>query len=155
MLVLIGVAVVGAAVAGCVSVTPASGPAPAHAPAEVEPTRATDPLVVEAPAREALESAGPAPAKPSRVKPSRAAARPRAAQRGTGSRHRATAPAPQPRSTRAPVRRKRPPAKPPVRLPANAGVPVTVPDVCGMVERSGGWRPGSRESRACREAARR
>ncbi|WP_175411774.1 hypothetical protein [Streptomyces sp. TRM64462] len=55
--------------------------------------------------------------------------------------------------------RSHPPVTSPARRRVQVSVPVpapvTVPDVCGLAERYGGWRPGSREARACREAARR
>ncbi|KUH39480.1 hypothetical protein ATE80_06915 [Streptomyces kanasensis] len=153
--VLLGVAVAVTAVSGCVSVAPPPGPA--HVPAAGHPTRDPEPLVVEAPAREALESTGPVPRPAARPAPS-GPPRPWTAQRRTEGAARPGAPRGGAGTERAgPGHRKR--AGVPVRavlpVPLPVRTAVRVPDACGLAERYGAWRPGGQEARRCRETARR
>ncbi|WP_149179819.1 hypothetical protein [Streptomyces sp. TRM49041] len=144
VLTLVGVALAVTAASGCVSVAP-EPTGPVHVPAAGHPAREPEPLVGQAPGREALESTGPT-------------ARPKAAPPRRTDRSRPSPPG-RPRATAGPKPRTRAgtPAAAPVRPAAPVPVPTTVavPDVCGMAERYGAWRPGGHESRMCREAARR
>lgn len=128
---------VAAALSGCVSVSPDSGSAPS--PAAGDSSRKPVPLVVEERPREALESTAPV-AVPS---PRPVAVRPRADEGGAkGAEAR-----PRARLT------VRPAAPVPVPVPMRSAV--GVPDVCGLVERHGAWRPGGAGPFPCRGAARR
>ncbi|WP_418955847.1 hypothetical protein [Streptomyces tritici] len=146
---VVGVTV--AAITGCVSVEPPP-PAP-HVPvpagAAEHPARQTEPqVVVEAPAREALEAAVP-PA------PERAEAppRPKAPERAhDGPKQR--------EAERARKKKQRTPGwapgRPTVVLPpVLPKLPVTPPrspkEVCDLGEKYGGWGRGSDQSRICRD----
>ncbi len=156
---LLGVVVAVTAVSGCVSVAPPP-PGPAHAPAAGHPTRGPEPVVVEAPAREALESTGPAPRPSARPAPP-GPSRPSTAQRRTEGAARGDAPGGGARKGRAagPGHRGGPPvtvpARPVLPVPLPVRTTVRVPDACGLAERYGAWRPGGPEARRCREAVRR
>ncbi|MFE9613568.1 hypothetical protein [Streptomyces sp. NPDC006012] len=135
------------ALSGCVTVQrpPAAGPpgtAPAQPPAP-RPDGTTEPRVVQAPAREALEMVGPSrlPERPERAEPV-APSRP------------AATPAPrQPPSPRDRPRPHRAPAQPPhTDAPAPPGPGPVASDVCDLGKRYGGWRGDSPESRICEQA---
>ncbi|MGA5096841.1 hypothetical protein ACPCAC_05685 [Streptomyces lavendulocolor] len=141
-----------AAVSGCVAVD--AGPAPV--PAAPGPSRPAEqdvaPQIVEGPAREALEAALPPPA---------AESAPRTPSRAVPDRAPASAPPAAPRSAPPAARPPRLPSPddprdrlPRVRPPAVPSLPVTgtVPDVCALGRNHGGWDPGSREARLCKEA---
>ncbi|MFG2334417.1 hypothetical protein ACGFMM_33120 [Streptomyces sp. NPDC048604] len=143
---VVGVTV--AAVTGCVSVEPPAAP-PVPAPAGVElPAGPAEPqVVVEAPAREALESVDP---------PERAVAPPprrKAAERDRGGSQEHEADRPR----RLPHQRDwTPGGRPPVVLPpVLPKLPVRPPrsrgQVCDMGEKYGGWGRGSDQSRICRD----
>ncbi|WP_079050211.1 hypothetical protein [Streptomyces sp. NRRL F-5122] len=132
------------ALTGCVTVQrpPASGPPPSPTlPSAPRPDGSTDPRVVQAPAREALEMVRPSePPSPFKTGPNRAAP-----------------PAP---GIAPPAARPHPPADPqprrtgqrgPVQLPptVSGGLPRNA-DVCALGRRYGGWRPDSPEARICR-----
>ncbi|MEO3977435.1 hypothetical protein [Streptomyces sp. CAU 1734] len=135
-------AVSGLTLLGCVAVEPLPGPAiPGGRPAPASESR-----VIQGPGREALTAppGGPASAAPAGAPPERTAA---------GREHRP----PAPRNAERPAVRPAPPApraraKPP-RLPLPRITPAA-PDVCGLSEAYGGWRPGSPQSNLCRKASR-
>ncbi|MFJ2725737.1 hypothetical protein [Streptomyces collinus] len=131
------------ALSGCVTVQrPATpGPLPDTAPSRLtaaQPDGSAQPRVVQAPAREALEMAGPsrhphrtAPAAPHRAEPAPPAA------------HRPPAPPTHPRPRPEPAHR--PPAEPPnVSRPARGAE-----DLCALGRKYGGWRGDSPESVIC------
>ncbi|MEV5384858.1 hypothetical protein [Streptomyces sp. NPDC052721] len=130
------------ALSGCVTVrqaTPTGSPphsAPSR-PAVPRPDGSTDPRMVQAPAREALEMAGP----------SRRPEHP-----GPPARHRAPV---------APEVTHRPPAPPRPPLPASSRRPHTPvpppavpgsPDVCALGKAYGGWQKDSPQTRICEQA---
>ncbi|WP_168440822.1 hypothetical protein [Streptomyces somaliensis] len=131
-----------AALAGCVSVAPGSGPVGPPVTAAESP-RKPEPLVVGERPREALQSASPAAVPVPRPTPRPTPARDRedaSGREGAGA----------PPRARATVR-----PSAPVRVAVPVRTAAAVPDVCGLVERHGGWRLGGAGSRTCREAARR
>ncbi|MET8972868.1 hypothetical protein [Streptomyces hydrogenans] len=157
---LVGAAVA-AALTGCVAVDgPPTAPAPAPAPATdpVRPAHDVEPqIVLQGPAREALEAALPSPS--ATVAPPRAETR-----RATGHAAPPRTAAPRPSSPAA----ARPPAPPAARVspppPPDAqelerlaeqlrqAPPVTGKDVCDLGERYGGWDPASVQAGLCRGA---
>ncbi|MFB9602706.1 hypothetical protein ACFFTQ_06910 [Streptomyces roseofulvus] len=159
---LLAGAAVAAALTGCVAVDgppPAPAPAPAPAADPVRPVQDVEPqIVLQGPAREALEAALPSPAP--------TAAPPRGeTRRATGhaaAPSRTPSPAPPARADR------RPPARPeaarPPRPPApevrelerlaeqlREAPPVSGKDVCDLGERYGGWDPASVQAGLCRD----
>ncbi|MEH0442636.1 MULTISPECIES: hypothetical protein [unclassified Streptomyces] len=139
------------ALSGCVSVQHPAAPGPTAAPARPpvpeppvpEPDGRAGTQVVQAPAREALEMAGP-PREPESSAPS--AARPRTAAGGpaTGSRSRPHA---------RPDRPERPRhAQPHVENPDVAAEVRGNADVCALGETYGGWREDSPEAVICEQA---
>ncbi|WP_455351834.1 hypothetical protein [Streptomyces sp. SYSU K217416] len=135
---LLGLAV--SAVSGCVSVDPA----PSTFPVRHEPrlTREDEPKLVQAPAREALDSAPKSP-------------EPRKAPAPDSVTSRPAAPPPEP--TSAPVRPRPPGTETPdgtTRTPRRVlpSLPVETVDVCALGRQYGGWRADSQESRICRDA---
>lgn len=139
---LVSVAV-SATASGCVSVErpPRSAPAATTAaPAAPRTDGRSRPQIEQAPAREALVTAGP-PRSPASRSPAAVA--------------RTSAPAPrpeQPQPQPPPVRR--PPAARPdagATRPAPSLPPPPATDVCALGEAYGGWRPGSPESDICRD----
>ncbi|WP_435971255.1 hypothetical protein [Streptomyces sp. Qhu_M48] len=145
--ILVGAAV--AALAGCVSVdAPRTAPAPAPAAETVRPAQDVAPQIVEGPAREALETALPAPppsATPRATTPSEVRRRAAAPARPEAPRPEAV---PRRRERPRPAARPAPPAPPELTgLPRNP--PVSRADVCDLGERYGGWAPGSDPSRIC------
>ncbi|MFB7499824.1 hypothetical protein ACFC09_34945 [Streptomyces sp. NPDC056161] len=145
------------ALSGCVTVQrpPAARP-PGTAPAQPpgpRPDGTTEPRVVQAPAREALEMVGPSrrPERPERPgRPGRPGRPEPAAPSGP-----AEAPAPRqpPPRTRPRPQPHREPAQPPrTEVPAPSGPAPAASDVCALGKRYGGWRADSPESRICRQA---
>ncbi|MEU6537221.1 hypothetical protein [Streptomyces sp. NPDC047000] len=136
------------ALSGCTTVQRPAAPGPPTAPSRPSaqrPDGSARPRVVQAPAREALETTGPS-------------RRP-----GPGEREPAGGPAPVRRPPDRPAR----PAPRPRPAPPRAGVPA-VPDasglsravrrgtdVCALGRTYGGWRPDSPEARVCAQAYRR
>ncbi|MGQ4359625.1 hypothetical protein [Streptomyces sp. SAS_272] len=134
------------ALSGCVSVQHPAAPGPAAAPSRPpvpEPDGRAGTQVVQAPAREALEMAGP-PREPESSAPS--AARPRTAAGGpaAGSLSR-----PHARPDR-PERPRR--AQPRVEIPDVAAEVRGNAEVCALGETYGGWRGDSPEAVICEEA---
>ncbi|MFJ4468723.1 hypothetical protein ACIP2X_14715 [Streptomyces sp. NPDC089424] len=134
------------AVSGCVTVQ--RGPAAVPSAPAPGPDGRTEPQIVQAPAREALELIGPsrrpgtaapeshrptaqAPAAPARRAPS-----PRAQ-----SRPHSDPPSPQPRR----------PRQPPATVPDVAPTLGTDTDVCALGRKYGGWRPDSPEAVICEQ----
>ncbi|MFI1509808.1 hypothetical protein [Streptomyces sp. NPDC020597] len=131
------------ALSGCVTVQHPAAPGPATAPFQPpvpEPDGRTGTQVVQAPAREALELAGP-PRRPQPSAPS--AGRPRTAGGGP-------APGPRSRPQARPDRPERPRhAQPRVELPDVAAEVRGSTDVCALGEKYGGWREESPETVIC------
>ncbi|WP_240529672.1 hypothetical protein [Streptomyces mangrovisoli] len=134
------------ALAGCVTVQRPTAAVPSQAPSRPSaprPDGSADPQIVQAPAREALEMAGPSrrpSARPTQAVTARAAPAPAAAP----VHH-----APAPRADFDP--RPRPPAPrhhrsllPGVDAPAGGS-----PDVCALGRRFGGWSADSAEATIC------
>ncbi|GAA1371578.1 hypothetical protein [Streptomyces beijiangensis] len=129
--ILVGMAV--SAVSGCMAVAPPPAPVPSPRPTPSQSAAYTEPLLVQAPAIEALEAiappktADPAPSAP-------AAPRVRHVERPA-----------EPRSRPAAQHRKPPvPHTEPV-------VPLTPSDVCALGQSYGGWQPDSPQARICRQ----
>jgi hypothetical protein len=140
---LVSVAV--SALTGCVTVqrAPAPGPPPVPSPPLApRPDGSAAPRVVQAPAREALEVAGPSP----RPSPSTAATyrtpRPAATPVPRPAPHR-TRTAPDPQQARPGPRAEVPPAVSDA-FPKNTGV-------CALGRTYGGWKPDSPEATICRD----
>ncbi|MGP9022094.1 hypothetical protein ACT1U9_27320 [Streptomyces sp. BR1] len=131
---LVGVAAL--TVSGCVTVERGPGERPpAPPPPRLTSERAdrrVAPQIVQAPAREALDTALPPMPSPRASTP-------------------APAPAPR-RPDRVPHPRPRPTAHRAAPPPAPAPPPVTTDDVCAMGRSLGGWTPDSPASRICDEA---
>jgi hypothetical protein len=132
---------------GCVTVQHPVAPGPAAAPSQ-PPVPAPDgragTQVVQAPAREALELAGP-PRSPSPSAPS--AGRPRTAAGGE------PAPGSRSRPQARPGRPDRPRhAQPHVEIPEVAAEVRGNTDVCALGEKYGGWRTDSPETVICEGA---
>ncbi|MFE6549936.1 hypothetical protein ACFVHS_16315 [Streptomyces sp. NPDC057746] len=134
------------ALTGCVTVQrpPASEPPPSPTrPSAPRPDGSTDPRVVQAPAREALEMVEPSePPSPFRTAPNRAAPPAPGIAPPAARPHPPAGPQSWPTGPRGPVR------LPPTvsgQLPRNA-------DVCALGRRYGGWRPDNPEARICRSA---
>ncbi|MFF9344042.1 hypothetical protein ACF1CG_30320 [Streptomyces sp. NPDC014773] len=160
---LVGAAVA-AALTGCVAVDgPPQAPAPAPVPATdpVRPAHDVEPqIVLQGPAREALEAALPSPAPTAAVAPPRGETR-----RATGHAAPSRTAAPKPSSPAAgrpsappPAPRVSPPAAPDVRELERLAEqlrqtpPVAGKDVCDLGERYGGWDPASVQAGLCRSA---
>jgi hypothetical protein len=124
------------ALTGCVTVQRQPVPGPPHAPSNPSaprPDGSTEPQIVQAPAREALEMVGPS-LRPSPTAPT--------SHRGRRPDAAAVPPAaPHPRRTRHAGRIEVPPAASQV-FPRNG-------DVCALGHRYGGWQPDSPEARIC------
>ncbi|MEU9589113.1 hypothetical protein ACGF7W_14325 [Streptomyces sp. NPDC048219] len=141
-----------AALSGCTTVQPASGPAAGARSSAPRPDGPAGPRVVQAPAREALERTGPSPS------PARASEEPRRADRPTAPASRkppAARPEPRPRPARPEASRRpggtaREPRAgvPDLPRPAGGGTG-TEADVCSLGKQYGGWRPGSPEAVIC------
>ncbi|WP_079144340.1 hypothetical protein [Streptomyces agglomeratus] len=158
--ILMGVAVsaVSATVTGCVAVEPAPSPAavPRADAAPLPGGQDVQPQIVQAPARQALDAALQPPEKAApREEPREApAVRQTAAPKPPGRPAAKPAPPPARPAPAVPVA----PAPPEVAVPVPRVVP-SLPaaatgagaDVCALGEGYGGWRPGSPESRICRE----
>ncbi|MGW1895587.1 hypothetical protein ACWCP6_35885 [Streptomyces sp. NPDC002004] len=128
------------ALSGCVRVerSPAYGPPPAAARAETaQPNGRSEPQIVQAPAREALQQI-----RPSR-RPAPRPATPTAPAQPSAPASRTAAPQASP-AHRMPPAAERPSTAHPERpsMPRRA-------DVCALGRRYGGWRPGSPESAIC------
>ncbi|MFJ9213989.1 hypothetical protein [Streptomyces sp. NPDC102264] len=152
-MILMGVAVT--AVSGCVAVEPHPSPGPSPRPetsSGIQGPGAPEPLIIEAPAKEALEAAVPPPA-PGAAPRSSAGARP-PAQDGSAGRDR---PAGQDR-TKGP---ERPPATsrperraqdhPEERRHSAPSSAPSIADVCALGERYGKWPEDSPQARICRD----
>ncbi|MBG0856900.1 hypothetical protein I2W78_34885 [Streptomyces spinoverrucosus] len=138
------------AVSGCVTVQ--RGPT-AVPPVPVQPTAPgpdgrTEPQIVQAPAREALEMIGPSrrpdPTTPEPRRPTTEAPSPTGqppASR-TESRPRPAPPTPEPRRSYQP---------PPARIPDVSGTIGENTDVCALGRKYGGWRPDSPEAVICEQ----
>ncbi|MFE9044433.1 hypothetical protein ACFYOG_26495 [Streptomyces sp. NPDC007818] len=159
------------ALTGCVAVDgppPAPSPAPAPVADPVRPAQDVAPqIVLQGPAREALEAALPSPA-------SRTAAPRGETRRATGHAAPSRTPSPEPSSpepsspepSSPAARRTSPPPEPPVPAAAAPGVreaarlserlpqapPVFREDVCELGERYGAWDPAGVEAGLCRGA---
>ncbi|MFD9411845.1 hypothetical protein ACFWBN_33215 [Streptomyces sp. NPDC059989] len=164
---LLGVACAVSAVSGCVNVNPGAG-GPAAVPAAGVPPHheprggpGAAPVVVRAPALEALESVPERPAQPAAGVPAAAPARgaaERAAQEASGGPMEAAPPVPdipEPRKS-AEAAPGRPGGRPEHPRPdAKAGralmkeLPVRPADVCALGRRHGRWHPDSPEARIC------
>ncbi|MFI8171464.1 hypothetical protein ACIGAN_34710 [Streptomyces sp. NPDC085931] len=154
------------ALAGCTTVQQPVAPGPSAAPSRPPlPGERTEPQIVQAPAREALQlieeaSRRPMPAAPgSGPSTARAAAPPAEAperQRPPSGRHEARTrpvrpdrPEPPRRSPQRP-RADRPGVPEPVRQGVGGQVPGGT-DVCALGRRYGGWRADSPEATICRD----
>ncbi|MFE5797297.1 hypothetical protein ACFQ8C_32605 [Streptomyces sp. NPDC056503] len=160
---LLAGAAVAVALTGCVAVDgPPQAPAPSPAPATdpVRPAQDVEPqIVLQGPAREALEAALPSPARGSA--PPRGETR-RATGHAAPPPPRAAAPSPSSpataRPTATPPARVSPPAAPEARElerlaeQLREAPPVTGKDVCDLGERFGGWDPASVQAGLCRGA---
>ncbi|MFD0313585.1 hypothetical protein [Streptomyces flavalbus] len=150
------------ALSGCTTVPrpPVPGPPapPSTAPAQ-RPDRETEPQIVQAPAREALELIAPAPrpatpgtpaprqSPPAHSSQAHPDARPEAPRRSPE--HRRTDP-PRPATSPArPAGPARPAAPAPPEIPDVSRTVREQTDVCALGTRYGGWRPDSPESRTC------
>ncbi|MGW2512794.1 hypothetical protein ACWC0A_26055 [Streptomyces scopuliridis] len=145
-MILMGVAVI--AVSGCVAVEPHPSPGPATRPemsSGIQGPGAPEPLIIEAPAKEALEAAVPPLA-------------PKAAPRSSVGAHRPVQDRPAPNWTSGSAR---PPAtsRPErwsqdhpeeQRHSAPSSAPA-VADVCALGERYGQWPEDSPQARICRD----
>ncbi|KOU59930.1 hypothetical protein ADK57_31980 [Streptomyces sp. MMG1533] len=144
------------ALSGCVTVQrpPVTGPSAAPAqPSAPRPDGETEPQIVQAPAREALEMIEPSRRPDPSSSASRAAApaAPPQAQEPPGRSHPAHPAHPEPR--RPQVGR---PGKPPVEIPDVAKpIPKDAKDVCALGKQYGGWRADSPESVICEQTYRR
>ncbi|MEV6422445.1 hypothetical protein [Streptomyces sp. NPDC051662] len=145
-MILMGMAVT--AVSGCVAVEPHPSPGPSPRPGTssgIQPPGAPEPLIIEAPAREALEAVVP-PSAPKAAPPSSAGARPPAWDRPAPDRTSG--------STRPPVmsRPERRPQDHPEEQRHTAPSPApVVTDVCALGERYGQWPKDSPQARICRD----
>ncbi|MFF5445346.1 hypothetical protein [Streptomyces sp. NPDC012888] len=170
---LLGVAAAVSAVSGCVNVTPASVQ-PAAAPVSEVPPRheprsgpGAEPVVVQAPALEALQAA-PADSGPAQDAPGEPPAPPTPPLEGREPEPDAPAPAPPPvpdiPEPVAAAGRGEPTGREPDGgdRPGHAGpearkverelmkrLPVRPADVCALGRKHGKWRPDSPESRIC------
>uniref|UniRef100_A0AAU2JJY4 Lipoprotein n=1 Tax=Streptomyces sp. NBC_00049 TaxID=2903617 RepID=A0AAU2JJY4_9ACTN len=160
---LLGVACAVSAVSGCVNVSPAPVQ-PAAAPSSGVPPQhgprggpgAAAPVVVRAPALEALEAAPERSAQPAASASAPQAAR-RPAEAASGGRGRAAPPVPdipEPRRPADPGRAGggRPsPARPGPEAERELmrELPVRPADVCALGRRHGRWHPDSPEARIC------
>ncbi|MFD7167963.1 hypothetical protein [Streptomyces violascens] len=127
-------------VSGCVSVDARTTPTrpPAAPPARPPGGGAPQTQIVQAPAREALDSAMP----PDAPSPSPPPPPPPKAEQPDAPRHHHHPRAEQPEHHPAAPRKRHPRPAPP---PASG-------DICALGEGYGGWRPDSHEARICREA---
>ncbi|MFJ9032876.1 hypothetical protein ACIRQP_30980 [Streptomyces sp. NPDC102274] len=146
-MILMGMAVT--AVSGCVAVEshPSPGPAPHPGTSSgIEGPGAPEPLIIEAPAKEALEAAVPPPA-PEAAPRSSAEARPPAQDRPAGPDR--TSGSERPPATSRPERRPQdhPQGQ---RHSAPPSAPAVV-DVCALGERYGKWPEDSPQARICHE----
>ncbi|MEU4039190.1 hypothetical protein [Streptomyces collinus] len=133
------------ALSGCVTVQrPATpGPLPDTTPSRLTaagPDGSAQPRMVQAPAREALEMAGPS-RHPHRTEP----AAPHRADPAPPAAHRPPAPPAHPRQE--PTRRRPPADVPAVPHPARGAE-----DLCALGRKYGGWRRDSPESLICERA---
>ncbi|MFE4372675.1 hypothetical protein ACFRMN_31460 [Streptomyces sp. NPDC056835] len=145
-MILMGVAVT--AVSGCVAVEPHPSPGPSPRPGTssgIQGPAAPRPLIIEAPAKEALEAVVPPPA-PGAAPHSSAEARPpaqdrSAPDRASGSARPPAAPRPERRTQDHPQeqRHSAPSSTPAIR------------DVCALGERYGQWPKDSPQARICRD----
>ncbi|MFJ8082707.1 hypothetical protein ACIQ6Y_19030 [Streptomyces sp. NPDC096205] len=147
------------ALTGCVTVQrpPASGPpvAPTQ-PSVPRPDGHTEPQIVQAPAREALELAGRRPSTPPRSStpptPSPQIPAPRHAPAETPPAPRAEHPGrPHPHPHPEKTRHARPHV-PPAGIPDVSESVRKNTDVCALGKKYGGWRADSPEARACERA---
>ncbi|MFI5687010.1 hypothetical protein [Streptomyces sp. NPDC051636] len=132
------------ALSGCVTVQhpPTPGPPPGTAPPQASaprPDGSARPRDVQAPAREALDRAGPSrhPEHPATTAPRRPAAPPVPRQ--------PSPPAARPR----PRPHRKPPEQPRVVIPEVPQSPPRNSDVCALGKQYGGWRPDSPEATIC------
>ncbi|NUV82382.1 hypothetical protein [Streptomyces sp. CAI-155] len=152
---LVGVAV--AAVSGCVSVDPQTGPSRPPRAESGGPAQDVIPQIVQPPGREALETIvepSPSPGRPAPPAPSAAAAS-EARRAGPPS-------APRPPERAAPPPRRTPSHRVPGLTPpllAPSGVLPALPrarggphDVCALGRGYGSWPAGSQENRICEKA---
>ncbi|MEV4972482.1 hypothetical protein [Streptomyces scopuliridis] len=145
-MILMGVAVT--AVSGCVAVEPHPSPGPSPRPGTssgIQGPGAPEPLIIEAPAKEALEAAVPPPA-PDAAPRSSAEARPpsqdRPASEWTGGSDR-------PPATSRPERRAQD-HREGQRHSAPSSAPA-IADVCALGERYGQWPEDSPQARICHD----
>ncbi|WP_438294955.1 hypothetical protein [Streptomyces sp. HUAS TT7] len=126
-------------VSGCVSVDARTAPTqpPAAPPARQQGGGPSQPRIVQAPARETLDSVMPPDA------PSPSAPPPPRAEQPDVPRHHHHARAEQPRHH---------PAAPRKRHPRPAPAPPASGGICALGQGYGGWQPDSPEARICREA---
>ncbi|MFW6693077.1 hypothetical protein [Streptomyces sp. MAR4 CNX-425] len=139
------------AVAGCVAVSPETGPGARPAPGTARPVPAASGLpVAPLPGHELLATVGPTPRPPRVMPPSRAAgsgaARPDTPAADGPPPPPARTPAPRPAPAR-PARTAPPAATPPP--PAASGG--AAGDLCALAGDYGRWKPGGREAAACAE----
>ncbi|MEU6140892.1 hypothetical protein ABZ848_11080 [Streptomyces sp. NPDC047081] len=140
------------ALSGCVTVQrPSAPPGPAPAapsqPSAPRPDGQSDPQIVQAPAREALEMMGPSksaePRKPKRHGPTTDAPAPAAPQPAPRSHPHPRKPHPQPRHQ----------TQPKIEIPdVTKSVPKSQSDVCALGKKYGGWKADSPESVICKQA---
>ncbi|MGR4880065.1 hypothetical protein ACIPUC_11590 [Streptomyces sp. LARHCF249] len=163
---LLGVACAVSAVSGCVNVSPGPGAGqPAGAPSAGLPPHheprggpGAAPVVVQAPALEALRAVPEQAARPAGSAPAHRAAEP-AAQDATGSPAQAPPPVPdipEPRKPAEAASGREGGGRPhPPRADATAErglvkeLPVRPADVCALGRRHGQWHPDSPEARIC------
>jgi len=140
------------ALSGCVTVQrpPVPGPPAAPSlPAAPRPDGQSEPQIVQAPAREALELIGPSrEAKPGAPATHRGAP-PSAAQERAPQQE---APRTHPQHPAHPAHpENRQPPQPRVEIPDVATAVPKNPDVCGLGKKYGGWRKDSPEARICEQ----
>ncbi|WP_328924550.1 hypothetical protein OG429_07730 [Streptomyces sp. NBC_00190] len=162
---LLGVACAVSAVSGCVNVSPAPGQPGAAAPSAGLPPHheprggpETAPVIVQAPALEALEAAAEQPARPAGPAPAGRSAG-RTAQGASDGPLEAAPPVPdipEPRRPAEPVAGRQEGGRPHGPRPGAAverelvrELPVRAADVCALGRRHGRWRPDSPEARIC------
>ncbi|MBZ9642218.1 hypothetical protein [Streptomyces sp. PSKA30] len=137
------------ALAGCTTVQgpPVAGPPTAPSqPSPAGPDGRTEPQIVQAPAREALELIGPS----RRSQPSVPAAPSRTAASTPPPVHQPPTPRPQPSRQSRPERSgpwQSP--SPVIRLPDVSDTLRDTTDVCALGRNYGGWRPDSAEAVIC------
>ncbi|MCL7376556.1 hypothetical protein [Streptomyces sp. 35G-GA-8] len=145
-MILMGVAVT--AVSGCMAVEPHASPGPSPRPGTssgIQPPGAPEPLIIEAPAKEALEAVVP-PSAPRSAPRSSAESRPPARDRPTPDRTNGST---RPPATSRPERRHE--DRPEEQRHSTPSPAPAIADVCALGERYGQWPKDSPQARICRD----